>query len=55
MQATSYAITCECPRQLQKSPQGLEEDEGIDGKRKSDAIIMPEVIVELPQILSLQA
>jgi len=33
----------------------LRSDEGIDGKRKSDAIIMPEVIVELPQILSLQA
>ena len=33
----------------------LGSNEGIDGKREPDAIIVSEVVVELPQILSLQA
>ena len=47
------------PADALPSFKGIHKDlrsyQGIDGKRKPDAIIVSEVVVELPQILSLQA
>ncbi|KAA6420314.1 MAG: hypothetical protein FRX49_09798 [Trebouxia sp. A1-2] len=47
------------PADALASFKGLHKDlrsyQGIDGKRKRDAIIVSEVVVELPQILSFQA
>lgn len=54
-----YNLLNQSPADALASFKGLHKHlrsyQGIDGKREPDAVIVSEVVVELPQILSLQA